>query len=113
LNNTPPIGRTFNLNDKVADPPLRRQTDEYDKDVQDQVRRAYVLNGLCQPKGLDFPRRQYAQSSRPSKEEWYGKYDCLEYSESKDALYWSYCFLFKKEVKGDNYEAFTKVGYNN
>jgi hypothetical protein len=24
-----------------------------------------------------------------------------------------YCFLFKKLVKGDKYEAFTKVGYNN
>jgi hypothetical protein len=34
----------------------------------------------------------------------------LEYSESKDASYCFYCFLFKKLVKGDKYESFTKVG---
>lgn len=113
VNNTPTVGGTFNPDDIVADPALRRQIYEYDKDVQDQVRRAYVLNGPCQPKGLDFPRRQYGQSSRPFKEEWYDKYDWLEYSESKDAVYCFYCFLFKQAVKGDKYEAFTKVGYNN
>jgi hypothetical protein len=57
VNNTPTVGGTFNPDDIVADPALRRQIYEYDKHVQDQVRRAYVLNGPCQPKGLDFPRR--------------------------------------------------------
>ncbi|XP_035823482.1 zinc finger MYM-type protein 1-like [Zea mays] len=104
VNNTPTVGGTFNPDDIVADPALRRQIYEYDKDVQDQVRRAYVLNGPCQPKGLDFPRRQYGQSSRPFKEEWYDKYDWLEYSESKDAVYCFYCFLFKQAVKGDKYD---------
>jgi hypothetical protein len=37
----------------------------------------------------------------------------LEYIESKDAVYCFYCFLFKQAVKGDKYDAFTKVGYNN
>jgi hypothetical protein len=37
----------------------------------------------------------------------------LEYSESKDAAYCFYCFLFKHIGKGDKYEPFTKVGYNN
>jgi hypothetical protein len=77
------------------------------------VRRAYILKGLCQPKGLDFPHRQYRHGSRPFKEEWYDKYDWLEYSESKDASYCFYCFLFKHPGKGDKYESFTKVGYNN
>ena len=69
------VGRPFNPDDIVADPALRRQIEEYDKNVQDQVRRAYILKGSCQPKGLDFPRRQYGQGSRPFKEEWYDKFD--------------------------------------
>jgi hypothetical protein len=77
------------------------------------VRRAYILKGLCQPKGLDFSHRQYRHGSRPFKEEWYDKYDWLEYSESKDAEYFFYCFLFKHPEKGDKYESFIKVGYNN
>jgi hypothetical protein len=44
VNNTPIVGGTFNPDDIVADPALRRQIDEYDKYVHDQVRRAYVLN---------------------------------------------------------------------
>jgi hypothetical protein len=56
VNNTPPVGRTFNSDDIVANPALRWQIDEYDKDFHDQVRRAYVLNGPCQPNGLDFHR---------------------------------------------------------
>jgi hypothetical protein len=39
VNNTPTIGGTFNPDDIVADPALRRKIDECDKDVQDQVRR--------------------------------------------------------------------------
>jgi len=109
----PNIGRAFNPDDIVADPALRKQIEEYDKNVQDQVRRAYILKGPCQPKGLYFPRRQYGQRSRPFQEEWYDKYDWLEYSVSKDASYCFYCFLFKQPGKGDKYEAFTKVGYSN
>jgi hypothetical protein len=45
VNNTPPVGRTFNSGDIVANPALRWQIDEYDKDFHDQVRKAYVLNG--------------------------------------------------------------------
>jgi hypothetical protein len=55
----PNVGRTFNLDDIVVDPELGRQIEEYDINVQDQVRRAYILKGLCQPKGLNFPHRQY------------------------------------------------------
>jgi hypothetical protein len=107
------VGRAFNPDEIVADPALRRQIDEYDINVQDKVRRSYIFKGPCQPRGLDFPRRQYGQRSRHFQEQWYENYDWLEYSESKDASYCFYCFLFKKLVKGDKYESFTKVGYNN
>jgi hypothetical protein len=107
------VGRAFNPDEIVADPALRRQIDEYNINVQDEVRRSYILKSPCQPKGLDFPRRQYGQRSRHFQEQWYENYDWLEYSESKDASYCFYCFLFKQLAKGDKYEAFTKVGYNN
>src|SRR5579883_2611559 len=83
------VGRAFTPDDIVADPALRRPIEKYDKNVQDQVRRAYILKGPCQPKDLDFPRRQYGQRSRRFKEKWYSTYNWLEYSESKDAVY---CF---------------------
>jgi hypothetical protein len=63
----PNVGRAFNPDDIVADPALRRQIEEYDSNAQDQVRRTYILKGQCQPKGLDFPHRQYGRGSRPFK----------------------------------------------
>jgi hypothetical protein len=63
----PNVGRAFNPDDIVADPALRRQIEEYDSNAQDQVRRAYILKSQCQPKGLDFPHRQYGRGSRPFK----------------------------------------------
>jgi hypothetical protein len=48
----PNVGSGFNPDDIVLDLALTRQIEEYDKNVQDQVRRAYILKGLCQPKGL-------------------------------------------------------------
>jgi hypothetical protein len=107
------VGRPFNPDEIVVDPALRRQIGEYNINVQDEVRRAYILKGPCQPRGLDFPRRQYGQRSRHFQEQWYENYDWLEYNESKDASYCFYCFLFKQLGKGEKYEAFTKVGYNN
>jgi hypothetical protein len=59
------VGRAFNSDEIVADPTLRRQIGEYNINVQDEVRRAYILKGRpCQPRALEFPCRQYGQRLR-------------------------------------------------
>ena len=41
----------------IADPGLRISIDEFDHDIRDEVRRAYVLKGPTQPIGHTFPKK--------------------------------------------------------
>ncbi|XP_040869476.1 amino acid transporter AVT6C-like [Glycine max] len=45
----PNVVNEFNPNEIVRDPGHRKQINEYAPDIQDQVRRAYILKGLMQP----------------------------------------------------------------
>ncbi|KAK2404049.1 hypothetical protein QL285_053429 [Trifolium repens] len=45
----PNVANEFNSNEIVRDPGLRKQINEYAPDIQDQVRRAYILKGPTQP----------------------------------------------------------------
>ena len=42
-----------------TDPGLKPPISYYNPNVRDQVRRAYMQMGLCQPKGHDFPSKRY------------------------------------------------------
>ena len=46
----------FNPDEIVCDPTLRKQINEYHPDVQDQVKRAYLLKGPTQPI-VNFPKK--------------------------------------------------------
>src|SRR4051812_32729761 len=85
----------FNPNEIVRDPSCRKQINEYAPDIQDQVRRAYILKGPMQPDLPTFPRTKFGSVSRAFSKSWYKNYTWLEYSEIKDAAYCFYCFLFK------------------
>ncbi|KAL6289036.1 hypothetical protein ACE6H2_006546 [Prunus campanulata] len=39
-----------------ADPGLRIRMIEYDTNIRDEVRRAYLQKGPCQPRGHSFPQ---------------------------------------------------------
>lgn len=69
----------FNPDDIVCDPALRRQINDFHPDVQDQVRRSYLLKGPTQPI-VNFPKK----GSRGFSKDWYGRFDWIEYSESQD-----------------------------
>src|SRR4051812_24930737 len=99
----------FNPDDIVCDPALRQQINEYHPDVQDQVRRAYLLKGPTQPI-VNFPKKD----SRCFSKDWYGKYDWIEYSESQDKAYCFYCFLFKivESTQRFGHQVFTKTGFS-
>ncbi|XP_058772135.1 uncharacterized protein LOC131645966 [Vicia villosa] len=94
---TPPnVANEFNPTEIVRDPGCRKQIHEYAIDIQDQVRRAYILKGPTQPDLAIFPRTQFGKSSR-----------------SKDAAYCFYCFLFKPPGRAEHfgYEVFNKDGF--
>ena len=95
----------FDPNEIVCDLALRKQIYEYAPEIQDQVRRAYILKGPSQPTNiLKDP------GSRGFSVGWYKKYNWLEYSESKDA---GYCFLLKQPGRAQHfgYDVFNKTGW--
>ncbi|XP_078164826.1 uncharacterized protein LOC144559628 [Carex rostrata] len=101
--------------DIIADPGLRKPIDEYDNEIRDQVRRAYLLNGPTQQIGHTFPRKKQGDHFRSFQESWFKKFDWLEYSVENDSAYCFYCYLFKQPVRTDKfgYEIFTRQGFNN
>jgi hypothetical protein len=109
----PNVANEFNPNEIVRDPGRRKQINEYAPDIQDQVRRAYILKGPMQPDLATFPRTQFGSGTRAFVKSWYQKYTWIEYSEFKDAAYCFHCFLFKIPGKREHfgYEVFTKDGF--
>src|ERR1051325_10765578 len=109
----PNVVNEFNPNEIVRDPGRRKQINEYAPDIQDQVKRAYILKGPMQPDIQSFPRTPFGSVSRAFNKSWYKNYTWLEYSEIKDAAYCFYCFLFKKPGRAEHFgfEVFTKSGY--
>jgi hypothetical protein len=71
------------------------------------------LKGPTQPI-VNFPRKQSGDCRRAFQQSWYKRYNWVEYSVSKDAIFCFYCFLFKelgrKEYFG--FDVFNKVGFN-
>jgi hypothetical protein len=108
----PPVhvanNKDFDPAEILCDPALRKQFAEYAPEVQDQVRRAYILKGPTQPI-LKFPRID----SRAFSQSWYSRYNWIEYSESKDAAYCFYCFIFKQHERAEHFgfKVFTKIGF--
>ncbi|XP_058751223.1 uncharacterized protein LOC131624266 [Vicia villosa] len=111
---TPPnVANEFNPNEIVRDSRCRKQIHEYALNIQDQVRRAYILKGPTQPDLARFPRTQFGKYSRAFFKAWYKNYIWIEYSELKDATYCFYCFLFKPSGRAEHfgYEVFNKDVY--
>jgi hypothetical protein len=106
----PNVANEFNLNEIVRDPDRRKQIHVYAPNIQDQVRRAYILKGPTQLNLSRFPRIEFGSATRAFCKLWYKKYTWIEYSEFKDAIYCFYCFLFKQPGRRENfgYEVFTK-----
>jgi len=104
------VADEFNSNEIVRDLGLRKQIHLYAPDIQDEVRRAYVLKGPMQPKLTSFSRTPFGSATRTFSKSWYNKYTWIEYSELKDAIYCFYFFLFKQPGRAEHfsYRVFTK-----
>ncbi|XP_034219023.1 zinc finger MYM-type protein 1-like [Prunus dulcis] len=86
---------------------------EYDTNIRDEVRRAYLQKGPCQPRGHSFPQSNISGINRRFIPQWFDEFDWLEYSVSKDAAFCLYCYLFKSNFEQEGSEAFTGAGFKN
>ncbi|XP_052627083.1 uncharacterized protein LOC128133615 [Lactuca sativa] len=80
------------LKDLPKDPADRPLITSYKPNIRDDVRRAYLLQGLCQVRAHKFPKKIGDRFRRfvPS---WFDDFDWLEYSVKKDSAYCLYCYL--------------------
>ncbi|KAK2447357.1 hypothetical protein QL285_006723 [Trifolium repens] len=60
----PNMANEFNSNEIVCDPGRRKQIHEYDLNIQDQLRRAYILKGPMQPILEKISRTKFGSGSR-------------------------------------------------
>ncbi|XP_070012324.1 uncharacterized protein [Nicotiana sylvestris] len=94
----------------------RKPISEHPPNLRDRIRRNYIQNGACQPRGFVFPKRDFGGIMRHFNSEWF-KTSCsqwLEYSIKQDATFCLCCYLFKNEVGGYGKkvgDAFTADGF--
>ncbi|RWR93453.1 rve domain-containing protein [Cinnamomum micranthum f. kanehirae] len=100
-----------NLADLPADPGLRNPILSYHPMDRDQIRRAYLQKGPCQPRDHKFPFTESTQDKRRFNPAWFKDYGSwLEYSIKKDAAFCLCCYLFGEHVRHD---AFITQGFRN
>ncbi|XP_049383041.1 uncharacterized protein LOC125847472 [Solanum stenotomum] len=89
----------FDLSTLKFDPGERTPILNYHPNHRDVIRRAYLVNGPCQPRleVHEYPQTNISGAIRRFNHEWFDDvyHDWLEYSVSKDATYCLYCYLFK------------------
>ena len=87
-----------NLTDLPADRGLRNPISSYQPMDRDQVRRAYLQKGPCQPRYHKFPYTGCGQDKRRFNTFWFKDYGSwLEYSIEKDAAF-VVIFLERKHI---------------
>ncbi|KAK1373233.1 TTF-type domain-containing protein [Heracleum sosnowskyi] len=111
----PPVDNTNISEQVIADPGLRPciSTIGFDSAEREKIRRAYLTKGPCQPQLVKFPTTDFSGRSRSFNYSWYKFKDFhkwLEYSESKDAAFCLYCYLFNIEFGDNRYKHDTFVG---
>ena len=71
----------FILSNLPSDPGKRIRILDYNPNIRDQVRRAYVLAGPQQPKTHNFPYKKYGDAQRRFNPAWFDDFPTwLEYS---------------------------------
>ncbi|KAI3763962.1 hypothetical protein L2E82_13960 [Cichorium intybus] len=112
---TTPTHSTTNadLNDLPQDPADRPRISTYNPNQRDEVRRAYLLKGPCQPKGHTFPSKLIGSKHRRFVVGWFDHFDWLEYSKKEDKAYCLNCYVFGDMVgQQGGRDAFVTEGFN-
>ncbi|KAI3750696.1 hypothetical protein L2E82_21445 [Cichorium intybus] len=109
---TTPIA-SFDLKDLPKDPADRPRITTYNSNQRDEIRRSYLLQGPCQPRGHTFPIKIIGKKKRRFVDEWFDEFDWLEYSKKVDKAYCLFCYLFGDMVgQQGGRDAFVTEGFN-
>ncbi|KAK4579715.1 hypothetical protein RGQ29_029394 [Quercus rubra] len=96
------------------DPGTRKQICEFPINKQDEIRRAYLINGPYQPEDIVYPYNNDTHRRRFQPLWFVSHKDWLEYLPSTDALYCLPCYLFsKKPIGRPGSDVFISTGFNN
>ena len=88
--------REINLSDLSTNPGLRIRILDYNPNIGDEVHRAYLLKGPCQPQSHDLPYAVFGHRSRRLNYAWFDEFSTwLEYSIKKNAAYCFCCYQKK------------------
>ncbi|XP_024630704.1 zinc finger MYM-type protein 1-like [Medicago truncatula] len=103
------------LENLPANPGERKQLSCYHPNDRDEIRRAYLAKGPCQPKEHNFPQRPFGTFLRKFNPDWFLEFGSwLEYSVSKDVVFCLCCYLMRFEI-GENkgWDAFFTERFSN
>ncbi|BFG20826.1 hypothetical protein CerSpe_071000 [Prunus speciosa] len=103
------------MSDLHSDPGLRTRILDYNPNIRDEIRRAYLQKGPCQPQNHDFPQKKFGKESRRFNPAWFDEFPYwLEYSIKEDVAFCLCCYLFKtnlgEKAGGDS---FVGTGFSN
>ncbi|KAL7120290.1 hypothetical protein ACP275_02G114500 [Erythranthe tilingii] len=90
------------------DPGKRTPILDYHPNDQDEVRRAYLVNGPTRPNMTEYPPRKIGKLNRSFNNSWYKDSDWLEYSIEKEAVFCLPCYLC---YNGTSNSAFVIEGF--
>ncbi|XP_019261256.1 PREDICTED: uncharacterized protein LOC109239186 [Nicotiana attenuata] len=97
-----------------SDPAERTPILEYHPNHRDEIRRAYIQGGACQPRYHDFPQSHFFGFMRRFNPLWFDEFNWLEYSVSTDVAYCLPCYLFKGESNQQGGgDVFSSKGFRN
>ena len=103
----------IDLENLPSDPGLRPNIMSYPPNFIEQVRRAYLLKGPCQPRKHNFPQKEDGNRKRKFVVSWFDEFkDWLEYSIAKDAAFCLYCYLFSMGCSDKGHDAFVSEGFS-
>ncbi|XP_058776617.1 uncharacterized protein LOC131650936 [Vicia villosa] len=91
-----------------TDPGKRSQILEYHPNDQDEVRRAYLVNGPCKIKLTEYESTNIGGRERSFQYSWHEEYDWLEYSVEKDVVFCLPCYVC---YNGTSNSAFVVTGF--
>ena len=96
------------------DPGLRQQIWEYPVNQRDEIRRAYIMVGSYQPILSKYPKSGPEAHPRSFQSSWFKIFPSwLEYSPTKDAIFYLPCFLFNNKPSAPGQNAFILEGFRN
>ena len=99
--------------DIERDPGLRKQICEYTINQCDEIRRAYMNYDPYQPKLAEYPKSVMGKQNRRFQYIWFKQFPWLEYSPSKDKVYYFSCFLFDQANKSVSLSSLVGDGFSN